>query len=138
MQILSLNIGRACPLEVDGRRILSAIGKRSVAGPVAVQFGGSLAPGDAAAPGTLTANNTVTLASGSILSSACSSSRRNTEAKPDGIQRDGPEVRARFDARLRAALQKHGLPWVSVQGPEGDRLATALAAIQALQRPSSK
>ena len=36
MQILSLNIGRACPLEVDGRRILSAIGKRSVAGPVAV------------------------------------------------------------------------------------------------------
>ena len=58
--------------------------------------------------------------------------------QPDGIQRDGPEVRARFDARLRAALQKHGLPWVSVQGPEGDRLATALAAIQALQRPSSK
>jgi MOSC domain-containing protein YiiM len=36
MQILSLNIGQAAPLEVAGRRILSAIGKRSVAGPVAV------------------------------------------------------------------------------------------------------
>jgi MOSC domain-containing protein YiiM len=36
MQILSLNIGQAAPLEVAGRRILSAIGKRSVVGPVAV------------------------------------------------------------------------------------------------------
>lgn len=36
MQILSLNIGQAAPLDVGGRRILSAIGKRSVVGPVAV------------------------------------------------------------------------------------------------------
>ena len=55
--------------------------------------------------------------------------------QPDGIQRDSPEVRARFDARLRAALQAHGLPWVDVQGPADARLATAL---QALQRPSNR
>ena len=55
--------------------------------------------------------------------------------QPDGIQRDGPEVRARFDARLRAALSTHGLPWVDITGDEATRLATALAA---LQRPSSR
>ena len=55
--------------------------------------------------------------------------------QPDGIQRDGPEVRARFDARLRAALQAHGLAWVDIQGPAEARLA---AAVLAVQRPSSR
>lgn len=55
--------------------------------------------------------------------------------QPDGIQRDGPEVRARVDARLRMALREHGLPWVDVAGDEATRFATALAA---LQRPSSR
>lgn len=55
--------------------------------------------------------------------------------QPDGIQRDGPEVRARFDARLRVTLQACGLPWVDVAGDEAARLAVALAA---LQRPSSR
>lgn len=58
--------------------------------------------------------------------------------QPDGIQRDGPEVRARFDARLRAALRAQGLPWVDVQGQDNERLAAALQAVQALQRPSSR
>ena len=48
----------------------------------------------------------------------------------DGIQRDGPEVRARFDARLRAALRAHALPWVEVQGDEAARLRIALAALR--------
>ncbi|MBW8848794.1 MAG: ATP-binding protein [Burkholderiales bacterium] len=48
----------------------------------------------------------------------------------DGIQRDGPEVRARFDARLRAALAGHGLPWVDIQGDEAARLARALQAVR--------
>lgn len=47
----------------------------------------------------------------------------------DGFLRDGPEVRARFDARLRAALAGHGLPWVEIRGDEGERLAAALRAI---------
>ncbi len=49
--------------------------------------------------------------------------------QPDGIQRDGPEVRARFDTRLRAALREHGLPWVDVSGDEATRLAAALGAL---------
>lgn len=36
MQVLNVNIGQAAPLEVGGRRVLSAIGKRPVPGPVAV------------------------------------------------------------------------------------------------------
>ncbi|CAM3645774.1 AAA family ATPase [Roseateles saccharophilus] len=48
----------------------------------------------------------------------------------DGFQRDGPEVRARFDARLRATLAGHGLPWVDIRGDDGSRLAQALGAIR--------
>lgn len=47
----------------------------------------------------------------------------------DGFLRDGPEVRERFDARLRAALAAHGIPWVSIQGDDGSRLALALQAL---------
>jgi MOSC domain-containing protein YiiM len=36
MQLLSLNLGTVRPLMIDGRRIMSAIGKAPVAGPVAV------------------------------------------------------------------------------------------------------
>lgn len=53
----------------------------------------------------------------------------------DGIQRDGPAVRAAFDARLRAALTAGGIGWVDIAGTESQRLAAALAAVQ---RPSSK
>ncbi|MEO6280257.1 ATP-binding protein [Roseateles sp.] len=51
----------------------------------------------------------------------------------DGIQRDGPEVRARFDARLRAALAGHGLAWTDVGGPQAERLALALQAMDAVR-----
>lgn len=37
MKILSVNVARAAALEIKGRRVLSAIGKRSVDGPVAVR-----------------------------------------------------------------------------------------------------
>lgn len=36
MRLLSVNTGRVRPLQIQGRRILSAIGKQPVAGPVAV------------------------------------------------------------------------------------------------------
>ncbi len=47
----------------------------------------------------------------------------------DGIQRDGPEVRARFDARLRAALAAAALPWVDIEGSDAVRLQRALQAL---------
>lgn len=53
----------------------------------------------------------------------------------DGFLRDGPGVRAAFDARLRSALTTAGIAWVDVRGADGERLATAIAA---LQRPSSR
>jgi MOSC domain-containing protein YiiM len=37
MKVLSVNVGRAVPLNTGSRTVLSAIGKRAVAGPVAVQ-----------------------------------------------------------------------------------------------------
>lgn len=54
--------------------------------------------------------------------------------QPDGIQRDGPEVRARFDTRLRDALASTGLRWVDIQGDAAPRLAQALQALQPLRR----
>ncbi len=36
LTILSINIGRACPVDISGRRVMTAIGKRSVSGAVAV------------------------------------------------------------------------------------------------------
>ncbi|WP_158218132.1 AAA family ATPase [Roseateles puraquae] len=55
--------------------------------------------------------------------------------QPDGIQRDGPAVRAAFDARLRQALAAHDLPWVDIAGQDDMRLQQAISV---LQRPSSK
>jgi nicotinamide riboside kinase len=51
----------------------------------------------------------------------------------DGIQRDGPAVRAAFDHRLRAALADAGLAYAKVAGEQaGQRLAQAMQAIQTL------
>jgi len=51
----------------------------------------------------------------------------------DGFLRDGPAVRARFDARLRASLSDHGLPWLDIQGEaQAERLARAMQAIDSL------
>lgn len=50
----------------------------------------------------------------------------------DGIQRDGPGVRAAFDARLRQALTDARIAWVDVAGPQARREATALSALSQL------
>lgn len=50
----------------------------------------------------------------------------------DGIQRDGPEVRARFDALLARVLRDHGIAHTTVAGSLPDRVDRALAAIDAL------
>jgi len=50
----------------------------------------------------------------------------------DGIQRDGPAVRERFDARLRKALAQAGLAWSDIQGDWPERLDLALAALAPL------
>lgn len=46
----------------------------------------------------------------------------------DGFLRDGPGVRAAFDARLRRTLREAGLPWVDVAGSAAERLRAAAAA----------
>ncbi|MFG6456038.1 AAA family ATPase [Roseateles sp. BYS96W] len=49
----------------------------------------------------------------------------------DGILRDGPAVRERFDARLRDAMTRHALPWTDIAGSDDERLSGALRALQA-------
>ncbi len=51
--------------------------------------------------------------------------------QPDGLQRDGPQVRQPVDARLRALLDAHALPWQRVQGLGEARVDSALAALSA-------
>ena len=53
----------------------------------------------------------------------------------DGFLRDGPAVRERFDARIRAALAAGGIAWVDIGGTDAERTDAAIAAIQ---RPSSR
>ncbi len=53
----------------------------------------------------------------------------------DGFLRDGPGVRAVFDARLRATLTAGNAAWVDIAGNQAERLAAAIAAVQ---RPSSR
>jgi len=53
----------------------------------------------------------------------------------DGFLRDGPAVRERFDARIRAALDSGGIAWVDIDGTDAERTAAAVAAVQ---RPSSR
>lgn len=48
----------------------------------------------------------------------------------DGLQRDGPQVRAPVDAKVRAALQRAAVPYGIVSGSGPDRLAQALAAVR--------
>jgi NadR type nicotinamide-nucleotide adenylyltransferase len=47
----------------------------------------------------------------------------------DGFQRDGPQVRERFDARLRAALDGAALPSVDIQGDWPQRFELARRAL---------
>ena len=55
---------------------------------------------------------------------------------PDGLQRDGPHVRAPVDALVRAALARAGLPWSVVFGEGAQRTQAALAAVlRALAQP---
>lgn len=48
----------------------------------------------------------------------------------DGIQRDGPAMRDRIDARLRDVLQRAGLAFSLVYGQGAQRLAGALAMLE--------
>lgn len=48
----------------------------------------------------------------------------------DGIQRDGPDMRRRVDARLRDVLQREGLAISMVYGNGPARLASALAVLE--------
>lgn len=50
--------------------------------------------------------------------------------RADGIQRDGPDMRARVDARLREVLQREGLAFSMVYGQGPQRLAGALAVLE--------
>jgi nicotinamide riboside kinase len=50
--------------------------------------------------------------------------------EPDGLQRDGPHVRAPVDDRLRALLGAHGIAHSLVLGAGAQRLQAALDALQ--------
>ncbi|MBK1711445.1 AAA family ATPase [Rubrivivax gelatinosus] len=52
----------------------------------------------------------------------------------DGLQRDGPQVRAPVDALLRELLAAHALPWALVSGGGQERVENALDAIAPLLR----
>jgi nicotinamide riboside kinase len=52
----------------------------------------------------------------------------------DGLQRDGPQVRAPIDALLRELLMHHRLPWALVAGLGDERVENALDAIAPLLR----
>jgi nicotinamide riboside kinase len=52
----------------------------------------------------------------------------------DGLQRDGPQVRAPVDTLVRELLLAHGLPWSLVAGSGPARLQSALDAVAPLLR----
>lgn len=56
------------------------------------------------------------------------------EWQPDGLQRDGPQVRTPVDNRVRALLTTHALPWSLVAGQGAARLAAAVNAVAPLLR----
>ena len=56
----------------------------------------------------------------------------------DGIQRDGPAMRERIDARLRDVLQREGLAFCMVYGNGPERLASALAVLEPTQAAISR
>jgi nicotinamide riboside kinase len=55
----------------------------------------------------------------------------------DGIQRDGPQVRAPVDALLRKALAGAGIAFTLVEGVGSARLESAMASIDATRRSSA-
>jgi nicotinamide riboside kinase len=55
--------------------------------------------------------------------------------QPDGLQRDGPHVRAPVDALLRELLAHHRIGWSLVSGSGPARLDSALDAVAPLLRP---
>lgn len=57
---------------------------------------------------------------------------------PDGLQRDGPHVRAPIDALVLAALEGGHIPWQRIAGVGPARLDAALAAVwPLLPQPAS-
>ena len=54
--------------------------------------------------------------------------------EPDGLQRDGPQVRPPVDQRVRSLLIGHALPWALVAGLGPARLEAALDAVSPLLR----
>jgi nicotinamide riboside kinase len=52
--------------------------------------------------------------------------------QPDGLQRDGPQVRGPVDALIRAALASAALPHAVIYGEGEARTAAALAALRPL------
>ncbi len=55
--------------------------------------------------------------------------------QPDGLQRDGPQVRVPVDTLVRAALSRGGLPYAVVFGSGASRLQSALACVQRALNP---
>ena len=53
---------------------------------------------------------------------------------PDGLQRDGPQVRLPVDSRVRTLLIDHALPWSLVAGQGAARVEAALDAVAPLLR----
>lgn len=49
---------------------------------------------------------------------------------PDGLQRDSPQMQARFHARLIDTLHTHALPYTPVAGQGAAREARAIATVQ--------
>jgi hypothetical protein len=56
----------------------------------------------------------------------------------DGLQRDGPHVRAPVDARVRARLGEWSTPWSLVSGEGHTRTASALDATRPLLRQRAR
>ncbi|WP_295643378.1 ATP-binding protein [uncultured Methylibium sp.] len=52
--------------------------------------------------------------------------------QPDGLQRDGPQVRGPVDALIRGALQRAALPFAVIYGEGEARTEAALAALHPL------
>jgi len=54
--------------------------------------------------------------------------------QPDGIQRDGPLARARFDALLARTLRDHAIAFAPIAGAWPQRMARALAVLRTAER----
>jgi nicotinamide riboside kinase len=56
--------------------------------------------------------------------------------EPDGLQRDGPAMRAQSHARIRGWLLETNAPFMLVSGNEPARIAAAMQALRALESSS--